>query len=270
MDSFTLGPTPKIDFTQTTEHTLATAWELADLWFSLNTLSKHYGIHCWIMYKTLAWGPLFIGFKRPQKLLRFRIWLASVRTEVSLAWTVFCDILSETAQFYLYQVYVWTVFTKILSAFERNSGIFWNTRHRSGMLPRRPNGLQRLPKQCRLLKSNSLLNTDWPSILTVLLWRPDGFIVICWTLRSIRTPSKAHSDGCTGTGCFCLEFCNDSSWTSLSNLGSVIVFDLIIVWIHEDSKLKTDHSVKTQPLHKVFLFYPECSQYKILTTLSKL
>jgi hypothetical protein len=44
MDSFTLGPTPKIDFTRTIEHTLATARELADLQFSLNTLSKHYEI----------------------------------------------------------------------------------------------------------------------------------------------------------------------------------------------------------------------------------
>jgi hypothetical protein len=44
MDSFTLGPTPKIDFTRTIEHTPATARELADLQFSLNTISKHYGI----------------------------------------------------------------------------------------------------------------------------------------------------------------------------------------------------------------------------------
>jgi hypothetical protein len=44
MKSFTLGPTPKIDFTRTVEHTPATARELADLQFSLNTLSKHYGI----------------------------------------------------------------------------------------------------------------------------------------------------------------------------------------------------------------------------------
>jgi hypothetical protein len=40
MDSFTLGPTPKINFTRTIEHTSATAWVLADLRFSLNTLSK--------------------------------------------------------------------------------------------------------------------------------------------------------------------------------------------------------------------------------------
>jgi len=44
MELFTLGPTPKIDFTQTVEHTLAMARELADLQFSINTLSQHYGI----------------------------------------------------------------------------------------------------------------------------------------------------------------------------------------------------------------------------------
>jgi hypothetical protein len=44
IDSFTLGLIPKIDFTRTVEHTPAMTWELADLRFSLNTLSKHYGI----------------------------------------------------------------------------------------------------------------------------------------------------------------------------------------------------------------------------------
>jgi hypothetical protein len=133
--------------------------------------------------------------------------------ENSLVQTVFCDIFSETAQFYLYQVLVrttWpsvrTVFAKILSAFERNSGIFWTIGHRSDVLPRLLDGLQRLPKQCRILKSNSLLNTDWPSVRTVLLWHPNSFIVICWTLRSVRTPSKARPEGCTGTGWFGLEF----------------------------------------------------------------
>jgi hypothetical protein len=44
MKSFTLDPTPKIDFTRNKEHTPATARELANLQFSLNTLSKHYEI----------------------------------------------------------------------------------------------------------------------------------------------------------------------------------------------------------------------------------
>jgi len=44
MESFTLGFLPKIDFTRTVEHTLATARELVDLKISLNTISKHYEI----------------------------------------------------------------------------------------------------------------------------------------------------------------------------------------------------------------------------------
>jgi hypothetical protein len=44
MESFTLGPTPKIDFTRTIEHTPVTARDLADLQFSLSILSKHYEI----------------------------------------------------------------------------------------------------------------------------------------------------------------------------------------------------------------------------------
>jgi hypothetical protein len=148
MDSFTLGPTPKIDFTQAVEHTPATAWKLANL----------------------------SSFTGNLKLLRFGLWLARVWKEVSLLRTVFCDIILQTTHFYLYQAYVetaWpsvrTVFAKILSAFERNSEIFWNTGHRPDVLPCRSNGLQRLPKQCRLLKLNSLLNIDWPSVQTVLL-----------------------------------------------------------------------------------------------------
>jgi len=42
MESFTLGPIPKIDFTRIVKHTPAMARELADLQISLNTLSKHY------------------------------------------------------------------------------------------------------------------------------------------------------------------------------------------------------------------------------------
>jgi len=64
-------------------------------------------------------------------------------------------------------------------------------------MPRRPDGLQRLLKQCRLLKSNSLLKTDWPGVRAVLLWRPEVFIVICWTLKGVQTPSKARPDYCT-------------------------------------------------------------------------
>jgi hypothetical protein len=56
IESFTLGSTPKIDFTRNKKHTPATARELADLQFSLNILSKHYGILYWILtnYKPRA------------------------------------------------------------------------------------------------------------------------------------------------------------------------------------------------------------------------
>jgi hypothetical protein len=91
---------------------------------------------------------------------------------------------SETAQFYPYQVCVqtaWpsvqTVFAKILSEFERKSEVIWTTGHRLDVLPSHQDGLQRLPKQCRFLKTDSLLNTDWLSFRTVLLWHPDVFNV---------------------------------------------------------------------------------------------
>jgi len=41
-----------------------------------------------------------------------------------------------------------------------SSGRSANTEHRSDVLPSRLDGLQRLPKQCRFLKTDSLLNTD--------------------------------------------------------------------------------------------------------------
>jgi hypothetical protein len=173
---------------------------------------------------------------------------------------VFSDILSETAQFYLYQVYVRTtwpsvrmVFVKIISAFERNSEIFWNTGHRLDVLPCCPNGLLRLPKQCRLLKSNSLLNTDWPSVRTVLLWRPDVFIVICWTLRGFRTPSKARPDGCTGTDCFELEIAWNLHGHFLRNLWPYTWHEMRHCPYYLKTLNRTDNPVKKQPLHKVFL-----------------
>jgi hypothetical protein len=52
--------------------------------------------------------PSIYRLKETLNLLRFGLGLASVLTKVSLFWKVFCDILLEIAQFYLYQVYVWT------------------------------------------------------------------------------------------------------------------------------------------------------------------
>jgi len=131
-------------------------------------------------------------------------------------------------------------------------------------LPRRPNGLQRLPKQCRLLKSNSLLNTDWPRVWTMLLWLPDVFIVICWTLRGVRTPSKA----CVGWlqelavltwklhGIFMdifLETCDHiqgMKWDTVH-----ITWRL---WIEPTILLKSNRYIKC-------FCQPKCCQYKIQT-----
>jgi hypothetical protein len=75
MDSFTLGPTPKIDFTRTVEHTLATVRELADLRFSLNTLSEHYEIWYRIhkIYKPRA--LFLLAYRNPKS---WQIWTLAV------------------------------------------------------------------------------------------------------------------------------------------------------------------------------------------------
>jgi len=52
--------------------------------------------------------PLIYRLKETLKLLKNRLWLSSVRTEVNHVRMVFCDILSEIAQFYPYQVHVRT------------------------------------------------------------------------------------------------------------------------------------------------------------------
>jgi len=69
IDSFTLGLTPKMDFTWTVEHTLVTAWELADLLFSPNTLSKHYSLSNSVQNTSL--GPSIYRLTGNLKLLRF-------------------------------------------------------------------------------------------------------------------------------------------------------------------------------------------------------
>jgi hypothetical protein len=61
--------------------------------------------------------PFIFRLKETLNLHKFGLWLSSVRTEDSHIWTVFCDYLSKTAQFYPCQVHVrmawtsdWTVF----------------------------------------------------------------------------------------------------------------------------------------------------------------
>jgi hypothetical protein len=79
-ESFTLGPTIKIDFTRTVEHTLATARELADLQFSLTTLSKHYGIIYWILTSYKPKATYLLAYRKPNTV---QIW-----TLASNVWTV--------------------------------------------------------------------------------------------------------------------------------------------------------------------------------------
>jgi hypothetical protein len=104
MDCFTLGPTPKIGFTRTTSthsndlrasgSSILPKHPLKALWNSQSNFVQNTSL-----------GPSIYMLTKNLKLLRFELWLVSIRTEVSLVWTVFCDIISETAQFYLYQVH---------------------------------------------------------------------------------------------------------------------------------------------------------------------
>jgi hypothetical protein len=83
---------PKIDFTRTVEQPPATARELVDLQFSINTLSKHYGIRYRIHTN---YKPSIYRLTEILNLLKFELWLSSVQTKVSLVRTVFCDRLSK-------------------------------------------------------------------------------------------------------------------------------------------------------------------------------
>jgi hypothetical protein len=99
MKSFTLGPTPKIDFTRTIEHTLATARELADLQFSLNTLSKHYGILYWILTSCSLEPPIY-RFTKNLILFKFGLWRVTSGRSLNCVQTVFWDRLSKIVQFF--------------------------------------------------------------------------------------------------------------------------------------------------------------------------
>jgi hypothetical protein len=56
-------------------------------------------------------GPSIYRLTENLNLLKFGLWLLSVRMEDSHVQTVFCDRLSEIAQFFPSQVHVRTVFT---------------------------------------------------------------------------------------------------------------------------------------------------------------
>jgi hypothetical protein len=61
--------------------------------------------------------PSIYRLKENLNLLKIRLRLSSVRTEDSYIRTVFCDCLSETSQFYPYQVHVWTAWPSIRMVF---------------------------------------------------------------------------------------------------------------------------------------------------------
>jgi hypothetical protein len=136
----------------------------------------------------------------------------------------------------------------------------------------RPDVLQRLLKQCRLLKSNSLLNTDWRGVRTVLFWHPDRVALMSGRLQ-----------------CLSVRHCGASE--RLQRLVRTVVQEPILTWkLHEifiDLFLETcDHTrgMKWETVHITWRLWIEpiillkrnhyikcfcqleCCQYKILTT----
>jgi hypothetical protein len=61
--------------------------------------------------------PSIYRLKENRNLLKIGLWLSRVRTEDSYVRTVFCDCFSEIAQFYPYQVHVWTAWLSIQTVF---------------------------------------------------------------------------------------------------------------------------------------------------------
>jgi hypothetical protein len=62
-------------------------------------------------------GPSIYRLTENLNLLRFGLWLSSVQTEVSHVRTIFGAILSETVQFYLYQVHVRSAWPSVRTVF---------------------------------------------------------------------------------------------------------------------------------------------------------
>jgi len=63
--------------------------------------------------------PSIYMLKENLNLLKIRLWLSSVRTEVSHVRTVFCDCLSEIVQFYPYQVHIRTAWLSVQTVFSK-------------------------------------------------------------------------------------------------------------------------------------------------------
>jgi len=98
--------------------------------------------------------------------------MSCVRTEVCHVWTDFCDILQKQRNSILIrfasgrsslkpfrvQIEFWRYLNYWISSgrIAESSGWSANTRHRPDVMPSRPDGLQILPKQCQLLRIDSL------------------------------------------------------------------------------------------------------------------
>jgi hypothetical protein len=94
----------------------------------------------------------------------------------------------------------------------------------------------------------------WPSIRTVLLWRPDVFNAEASRhYGASGRLSKACPDGCTGTGCSDLEIAWNLHRHLLRNLWPYICHEMRHCPYYLKTLNRTDNHVKKQPLHKVFL-----------------
>jgi hypothetical protein len=68
-----------------------------------------------IQFKSLE--PSIYRLNENLNLMKIGLWLSSIRKEDSYVWMVFYDYLSETAQFYPYQVHVRTAWLSIRTVF---------------------------------------------------------------------------------------------------------------------------------------------------------
>jgi hypothetical protein len=102
------------------------------------------------------------------------------------------------------------------------------------------------------------------AVWMMLLCRSDVFKANCWTLRGVRTPSKARPDGCIETCCSDLEI----AWNLHGHLLETcdhthgMKWDTVHItwrhWIEPIILLKSNRYIKC-------FCHPECIQHKILT-----
>lgn len=165
---------------------------------------------------------------------------------------------SETAQFYPYQVCVqtawpsfWTVFTKILSSFERKYGVIWLTGYRLNVLPSHLDGLQRLDiiRKCCLVVRTDFRNFPnsvdfWEQTpCWILIDQASGrccsdfrtsSMFISKTLRASRRLQRPVWAVAQEPADLSWFFAMDTSWVSSRSLWTVNIS------MYKDSNLETD------------------------------